>query len=109
MSRHRIAGTVITIDAFGNLISDIERTLVARLPDPLVRLAGLTLPLSETYGRVRPGDYLALINSFDVVEIARAEGNAADSLGLDRGAPVIVVANRTNDEPKDETTASCGA
>lgn len=108
-SRHRIAGTVITIDAFGNLISDIERKLVARLPDPLVRLAGLTLPLSETYGRVRPGDYLALINSFDVVEIARAEGNAADSLGLDRGAPVIVVANRTNDEPKDETTASCGA
>ena len=94
-SRHRIAGTVITIDTFGNLISNIGRTLVARLPDPLVQLTGLTLPLSETYGRVRPGDYLALINSFDVVEIARAEGNAADSLGLDRGAPVIVVANRT--------------
>ena len=36
------------------------------------------------------GDYLALINSFGVVEIARAEGNAADGLGVDRGAPLTV-------------------
>jgi S-adenosylmethionine hydrolase len=31
-----------------------------------------------------------LINSFGVLEIARAEGSAADALGLGRGAPVIV-------------------
>jgi S-adenosylmethionine hydrolase len=39
---------------------------------------------------VRPGDYLGLINSFGVVEVARAEGSAADGLGVDRGAPVVV-------------------
>jgi S-adenosylmethionine hydrolase len=43
-----------------------------------------------TYGRAQPGDYLALINSFDVIEIARAEGNAAEGLGSDRGAPIVI-------------------
>ena len=56
-----------------------------------MRLAQLTLPLNETYGNVSPGDYLALINSFGVVEIARAEGDAASGLGLGRGAPVTIV------------------
>ena len=44
----------------------------------------------QTYGRAQPGDYLALVNSFGVVEIARAEGNAAEGLGVDRGAPVTI-------------------
>jgi S-adenosylmethionine hydrolase len=33
---------------------------------------------------------LALVNSFGVIEIAVAEGRAADVLGLSRGAPVVV-------------------
>jgi S-adenosylmethionine hydrolase len=39
---------------------------------------------------VTPGDFLALINSFGVLEIARAEQSASDGLGLERGAPVEV-------------------
>ena len=46
--------------------------------------------MQTTYGRAKPGDYLALINSFDVVEVARAEGNAADGLGMERGAPIVI-------------------
>jgi len=30
------------------------------------------------------------VNSFGVVEIARAEGSAADGLGSARGAPLII-------------------
>ena len=40
---------------------------------------------------VRPGDDLALINSFGVLEVARAERSAAEGLGVARGAPVTVV------------------
>jgi S-adenosylmethionine hydrolase len=47
--------------------------------------------LRRTYGDVQPGEFLALINSFGVLEIARAQGSAAESLGLGRGAPVIVL------------------
>ncbi|HRX90012.1 MAG TPA: SAM-dependent chlorinase/fluorinase, partial [Steroidobacteraceae bacterium] len=52
---------------------------------------GHEFSLRRTYGDVRPGEYLALINSFEVVEIARAEQNAAEGLGVGRGAPVSVL------------------
>jgi S-adenosylmethionine hydrolase len=90
VSAQEIHGTVITIDHFGNLITNIDAAMLAGLEQPRVYTGGRELPLQETYGRSRPGDFLALVNSFDVVEIARAEGSAADGLGLGRGAPVIV-------------------
>jgi S-adenosylmethionine hydrolase len=87
---NRVSGIVVTIDAFGNLITNIDASLVAGFDNPIVHLAGHKFEIKPTYGRVKPGDYLALINSFGVVEIARAESSAADGLGSDRGAPVIV-------------------
>ena len=87
----RVSGVVVTVDAFGNLISNIDGSLIENFKEPIVRLAGHDLKMKPTYGRVKPGEYLALINSFGVVEIARAEGSAADGLGSERGAPVIVM------------------
>lgn len=86
----QVAGVVITIDHFGNLITNIDAALIRSFPNPVVRTGGRTFPLRRTYGDVRPGDFLALINSFGVVEIARAEQSAADALGLGRGAPVTI-------------------
>lgn len=87
----KVSGVIVTVDTFGNLISNIDRSLIAGFAAPVAVLAGHRFELKPTYGRVRPGDYLALINSFNVVEIARAEGSAADGLGTDRGAPVVVI------------------
>lgn len=89
---HDVSGVIVTVDTFGNLISNIDRQLIADIPNPTVKFAGLSLPMIETYGRATPGDYLALINSFDVVEVARAESHAAEGLGAERGAPIRVVA-----------------
>ena len=91
VSGQEIRGTIITIDSFGNLISNVDGELVSRFRKADVLAAGRRLPLKRTYGEVPPGEFLALINSFGVLEIARAEGNAAESLGLGRGAPVVVV------------------
>ncbi len=44
----------------------------------------------HTYGRASPGDLLALINSFGVVEVAKSEGSAAEGLGSERGAPLVI-------------------
>ncbi len=85
-----INGTVVTIDHFGNLITNIDASLLTNLDTPRVTAAGHRLSLLETYGDARPGDFLALINSFGVLEIACAQGNAANRLGLGRGAPVTV-------------------
>ena len=86
----KVRGVIVTIDAFGNLISNIDQTLLQSMQHPVVSLAGHRFEINATYGRVQPGEYLALINSFGVLEIARAEGNAAEGLGTDRGAPVLV-------------------
>ena len=85
-----VSGVVITIDTFGNLITNIDGKLLERFANPQIRAGNHVFPLRRTYGDVQPGDYLALINSFGVLEIARAEQSAAEGLGLSRGAPVTV-------------------
>lgn len=85
-----IRGSVVAIDNFGNLITNIDGALLARLRVAEVLAGGQRLALKRTYGDSQPGQHLALVNSFGVLEIARAEGSAADSLGLGRGAPVVV-------------------
>lgn len=90
----RVEGVVVTIDNFGNLITNIDATAIEGWAAPVALAGGRRFPFADTYGRVSPGDYLALVNSFGVVEIARAEGSAAEGLGLGRGAPVTVSATR---------------
>ncbi len=83
-----VSGVIVTIDTFGNLISNIDAALIDGFAEPVAHIAGHQIPMLTTYGRAKPGEYLALINSFGVVEIAKAEGDAADGLGSERGAPV---------------------
>jgi hypothetical protein len=64
--------------------------LLERWVEPRVHIGQSILPLRRTYGDVAPGQPIALINSFGVVEIAVAEGRACDALGLSRGAPVVL-------------------
>lgn len=85
-----VRGVVITLDHFGNLITNIDQELVRRYTRPVVHAGSHRIPMRRTYGDVKPGEYLALVNSFGVVEIARAEQSAAEGLGLGRGAPVSV-------------------
>ncbi len=85
-----VRGSVITVDHFGNLITDIDAGRLGRVGDSRVHIAGRNLRLRRTYGEVKPGELLALINSFDVLEIALAEGSAAAALGVGQGARVTV-------------------
>ena len=86
-----VAGVVVAVDRFGNLISNIEATAVVALNNPTVHIGGLRLPLRRTYGDAAKGEYLGLINSFEVLEVAQSRGNAAGGLGLAVGAPISAV------------------
>lgn len=86
-----IEGVIVAIDRFGNLISNIEAGAVMALDHPAVYVAGLSLPLKRTYGEAEAGEYLGLINSFEVLEVARARGSAAQGLGLAIGTPISAV------------------
>ena len=86
----KASGVIVTVDSFGNLISNIDEKLISGMTEPVARIGGHKIPMFPTYGRAKPGDYLALINSFGVLEIAKAEGNAAQGLGVERGAPITI-------------------
>ncbi len=90
VSAGRVNGVIVTVDTFGNLISNIDRSLIESFANPVAHIGGHEIGMQTTYGRARPGEYLALVNSFDVVEIARAESSAADGLGATRGAPLVM-------------------
>ena len=91
VSAGKVTGTIVTIDAFGNLISNIDGALIEKISNPVAHIGGHDIQILQTYGRAKPGDFLALINSFGVIEIAKAEGNAAEGLGLERGAPLTIL------------------
>jgi S-adenosylmethionine hydrolase len=91
VSRGKVSGSIVTIDAFGNLISNIDAALISDFREPVARIAARQIAMLTTYGRAQPGDFLALVNSFGVIEIAKAEGSAAVGLGLGRGAPLHMV------------------
>jgi S-adenosylmethionine hydrolase len=84
-------GVIVAIDRFGNLISNIEAASVMALDHPTIYISGLSLPLKRTYGEAAAGDYLGLINSFEVLEVARARASAAQGLSLTLGTPISAV------------------
>jgi len=86
----RIEGAILTVDHFGNLITDIDAQMLAHVPNPQVRIAERALAVRRTYADAAPGELLALVNAFDLLEIACANGDAARVLGIGRGATVTV-------------------
>lgn len=86
-----VSGVIVAVDRFGNLISNIGAAQVVALSNPTIHVGGLRLPLRRTYGDSAAGEYLGLINSFEVLEVARSRGNAAGGLNLGVGEPVSAV------------------
>ena len=86
----RVVGQVIFIDNYGNLITDIAASTLQGFTNPIIECAGLRLSLKHTYAAAAPNTSIALINSFQVLEIAYVQGNAAQSLGIGIGERVTV-------------------
>lgn len=86
----RIEGTVVTVDRFGNLITNVTAGLLDRIDVAVVEVGGARAPLRETYSDVLPGALVALVNAFDVLEVAERDGDAAKSLGVGRDTTVLV-------------------
>lgn len=90
----KIQGRVLFADRFGNLITDIPARLILDSPSsgvPEVRIGEQVLKgLHLTYAEAGAGQLLALIGSFDHLEIARNLGRADQEPGLAPGAEVEV-------------------
>jgi S-adenosylmethionine hydrolase len=85
-----VQGRVVTVDRFGNLITNLDAALFSGLSPAVVQAAGAEWPIRLTYADAEPGQVLALINAFGTLEIACRDGSAAEVLGLGRGATVAL-------------------
>lgn len=80
-----IVGEVLTIDRFGNALTN----LVTRTGGT-VAVQSQEFNVQRTYSDAAPGQLLALVGSSGFVEIAVRNGNAAGQLRLQRGTPVVL-------------------
>jgi S-adenosylmethionine hydrolase len=91
----RVSGETVTVDRFGNVVTNIGRADLARAAGQGAAVAVIDGrdfgPLVGTYADVEPGAACALVGSADYLELAVREGRAADRCGSARGTPVRVV------------------
>jgi S-adenosyl-L-methionine hydrolase (adenosine-forming) len=90
MSTGMIEGEVLLVDHYGNLFSNIQKKVLANYEIGSVRFGDHELPWKRTYGEGAPGECVALLNAFGVIEAACVEGSASQVLQLGPGAPVRI-------------------
>lgn len=98
-----LAGTVVHVDHWGNLITNLPQELVERAdlsPGDPIEIDFFSYEAGEadkvdgifgtTYGDVPEGEWVAFISSLGRLEIAINMGSASDALGIEAGAEVRV-------------------
>ena len=85
-----IQGTILAVDHFGNLITNLKPEDVSM---PFKILAGQReiTSLRRTYGEGMPGEVIVVPGSAGFLEIAVKGGSAAATLNIKAGAPIGVI------------------
>lgn len=83
-----VAGQVVHVDRFGNLVTNIPEDVAGRLRS--VSIAGRAIAgLTETYASACD-DLMALVGSYGTIEVAVRNGSAAAALGVGVGERIVV-------------------
>lgn len=94
VERHKdsLIGQVVYIDHFGNLISNIRASDLDPRPGELAIAVGenTITGISMSYSAAGQGNYLAIYNSWGLLEISRCNGNARLGLGAAIGSSVTI-------------------
>jgi len=93
----QIAGRVVHIDHFGNVVTNIGAELLAGMERArtVVRIGGRVVRgVKATYADAAPGELVALVSSSWHLEVAMREGNAAQALGASIGDEIVVALDR---------------
>ncbi|MEX0741633.1 MAG: SAM-dependent chlorinase/fluorinase, partial [Phycisphaeraceae bacterium] len=86
---HRVAGEVVHIDQFGNLITNIQTHHLPASDRVTVHLRNQQVQgIASSYADAGQGTLMAIIGSTDRLEISIALGSAADELGVSVGETV---------------------
>lgn len=90
-----LEGTIIHIDKFGNLITNISSELIDEvLTDKRVKIYVGNVILNEintTFGAVTEGEPVAYIGSAGMLEVGINQGDAQEMLGVQKGAQISII------------------
>ncbi|AGA76639.1 SAM hydrolase/SAM-dependent halogenase family protein [Echinicola vietnamensis] len=92
-TKKQIVGHVLRMDGYGNLITNIPKSVFNQLNPGKFTLEFSREVLTEfhaSYDSVEPGDCFALFNSLDFLEIGINHGHGGDLLGLKYDSPVVI-------------------
>ena len=96
-SGDEIAGRVVHIDRFGNIVTNIGEEMLAGMDRAriVVRIGGRVVRgVKTTYADAARGELIALISSAWQLEVAVCEGSAAQTLGARLGDEIAVALDR---------------
>jgi len=86
----RLEGTVVHVDHFGNLVTNIRLPPGRKVLE--VRCGGQKISeFAGTYAAVPPGEALCLVGSSGFLEISVNQGHAASKLGVRKGENIHVL------------------
>lgn len=96
-SKKQIAGHVVTIDYYGNLVTNIKgedyRNIQRINNDAAFEIicgAERFRKIHVSYNDVSPGDCFAIFNDNDRLEVGINKGNASQLLGIKRGSMLVI-------------------
>jgi S-adenosylmethionine hydrolase len=92
---NEVRGSVVRIDRFGNVVTNVERRVCEKLSSAE---GGLHIAVGDrvidrvvsTFSEIAVGEVCALFGSTDHLEVAAQSASAADVMGVSVGAPVLV-------------------
>jgi S-adenosylmethionine hydrolase len=85
----KVLGTVLHVDKFGNIITNLRRKDLAS--GFTIRVAGLPIThFYSNFSEAEPGQLFALEGSTGFIELALNQGSAADKLKVGRGTEIEV-------------------
>jgi S-adenosylmethionine hydrolase len=88
-----VRGQVIYVDRFGNLTSNVRADSLPAHAELSIAIRDVRLRgVAPSYAAVRPGDPVAVVNSWGAIEIAVRDGSARDRIGARLGDPIVIEA-----------------
>ena len=91
-SNGSLMGEVLYIDDFGNIITNINQTLIPTAEKAIVQLPAthIEIKVAKTYAQAKPEDPIALIGSHGFMEIALNQASAAEKFHVKTGDKIAV-------------------
>jgi S-adenosyl-L-methionine hydrolase (adenosine-forming) len=102
ITKKEIAGNVVRVDHYGNLITNIHRTNVEQIMNLLGEKASFTVRVGRefvprvhsNYSDVEDGEIFVLFNTYGYLEIGINKGAADKLLGLRHDTPIVIEFNQ---------------